>query len=81
MNRLLIGRYGDGLTGGAGSAACSGLMSTKPAPSSRALQAASSARSRRSPWPHDRRERSEYSWTVNPQLRPDGNGAARGRER
>ena len=47
--RRLIGRYGDGLTGGSGSAACSGLTSTKSAPSSRPLQVARSARSRRSP--------------------------------
>ena len=47
--RLVIGRYGESLTGGSGSAACSGLISTKPAPRSRALQAARSARSRRSP--------------------------------
>ena len=58
-NLRLIGRYGDVLTGGTGSAACSGLISTKAAPSSRPLQAARSARSRRSPWPQDSRERTE----------------------
>src|SRR5260370_3652643 len=76
-NLLLIGWYGDGLTGGTGSAACSGLISTKAAPRPRLLHAARSARSRRSPWPQDRRDRTEYSWTVNPQPRCGGAGAVR----
>jgi hypothetical protein len=58
-NLRLIGRYGDALTGGTGSAACSGLISTKAAPSARPLQVARSARSRRSPWPQDCRDRTE----------------------
>ena len=75
VNRLVIGRYGDALTGGAGSAACSGFTRTNPAPCSRALQAARSARSRRSPCPHEPWDRSEYSWTANPQDRSRTCGA------
>src|SRR5260370_40637874 len=75
-NLLLIGWYGDGLTGGTGSAACSGLISTKAAPRPRLLHAARSARSRRSPWPQDRRGRTQYRLTVDPP--PPGGGGGWG---
>ncbi len=65
----LIGRYGELLTGLTGSGACSGLIRMKPAPSWPADQRARSARSCRSPWPQERRDLTEYSWTVNPQVR------------
>ena len=74
VKRRLIGRYGDWLSGGSGSPACSGLIRMNPAPRSLALQAARSARSPRSPCPHDWRERSEYSWTAKPQDRSSGPG-------
>src|SRR5260370_11221397 len=65
----VIGRYGELLTGLTGSGACSGLIRMKPAPSWPADQRARSARSCRSPWPQERRDLTEYSWTVNPQVR------------
>ena len=74
VKRRLIGRYGDWLSGGSGSPACSGLIRMNPAPRSLALHAARSARSPRSPCPHDWRERSEYSWTAKPQDRSSGPG-------
>ena len=52
-------------TGTVGDGACSGLISTKPAPSSSPPHRASSARSSRSPWPQDRRDRTWYSWSMN----------------
>ena len=78
VKRRVIGRYGDALSGGSGSAACSGLISTKPAPRSVALQVARSARSPRSPCPQDCRDRTEYSWTAKPQERVSGAGATAG---
>src|SRR5580693_5220813 len=67
-----MARYGDGLIGAVGSAACNGLTSTKSAPSAVPLHA---ARSARSPCPHERRERTEYSCTAKPQDLWRGNGA------
>src|SRR6266849_835614 len=72
MYLRLIGRYGELLTGQTGSGACSGLIRMKPAPSWRADQLARSARSCRSPWPQERGDLTEYSWTVNPQDRWPG---------
>ena len=70
-----MARYGDGLIGAVGSAACNGLTRTKSAPSAVPLHAARSARSRRSPCPQEPRERTEYSCTAKPQDLRRGNGA------
>ncbi len=66
MNRREDGKYGEGLSGSMASLACSGLMRTKSAPARILAKEHKSARSPRSPMPHDRAERTEYSWVMSP---------------
>ena len=64
------GRYGDGVSGETGSAACIGLISTKSAPVRRLASTSSVFRSSKSPTPHEPAERIEYSWAIQPHSWP-----------
>src|SRR5689334_4130928 len=79
MKRRLDGEYGEAGTESPAAwlkaTACSGLSKIAPAPVD-AAHSVNVARSAKSPTPHDPAERSEYSWTIQPQVVGDvGSGS------
>ena len=70
MKRREIGRYGDGVSGGTGSAACIGLISMKSEPVFFLASTSMVFRSSKSPTPQDPLERMEYSWLIHPHREP-----------